>query len=109
MSARFGLSRAILPLAVLPLAILISVPAVCQQGGIPPMGRPIQWQHPMPEVSPEQRARGIEQDAHDLSELSSSIQDDLQKLQKGILTKDLHEKLKKLEKLSKRLREDVGP
>lgn len=103
MSARFGFS-----LAILPLAILLSVPAVSQ--GIPtPMGRPVQWQHPLPEVSPEQRARAVQQEARDLSELSSSIQDDLQKLQKGMLPKDLHEKLKKLEKLAKRLREDVQP
>jgi hypothetical protein len=104
MSARVGLSRAILP-----LAILISVPAVSQQGMPTPMGRPIQWQHPTPEVSPEQRARAVRQEAEDLSELTSSIQDDLQKLQKGMLTKDLHQKLKKLEKLAKRLREDVEP
>jgi hypothetical protein len=94
---------------VLSLAILLSVPAVCQQGMPTPMGRPIQWQQPGPKVSPEQRARGIQQEAHDLSELSSSIQDDLQKLQKGMLSKDLHNKLKKLEKLAKRLREDVEP
>jgi hypothetical protein len=99
MSARFVLS----------LAILLSVPAVCQQGMPTPMGRPIQWQHPTPGVSPEQRARGIQQEARDLSVLSSSIQDDLQKLQKGMLSKDLHNKLKKLEKLAKRLREDVEP
>jgi hypothetical protein len=99
MSARF----------VLPLAILVSLPAVCQQGAIPPMGRPIQWQHPTPEVSPEQRIRAVKQEALDLSELSNSIQDDLQKLQQGILSKDLNQKLKKLEKLAKRLREDVGP
>lgn len=98
MSARF----------VLPLAILISLPAVCQQGIPTPMGRPIQWQHPTPEVSPDQRARAVRQEARDLSELSTSIQDDLQSLQKGMLSKDLHEKLKKLEKLAKRLREDVG-
>jgi hypothetical protein len=104
MSARFGLS-----LAILPLAILISLPAPCQQGMPTPMGRPIQWQHPLPEVSSQQRARGIQQEAHDLSELSTSIQDDLQKLQKGMLTKGLHEKLKRLEKLAKRLREDVEP
>jgi hypothetical protein len=104
MSARFGLSRAILP-----LAILFCVPAVSQQGMPTPMGRPIQWQHPLPEVSPEQHARAVKQDAQDLSEISSSIQDDLQKLQKGVLTKDLHDKLKKLEKLAKRLRQDVEP
>jgi len=99
MSARF----------VLLLSILISVPAICQQGMPTPMGRPTQWQHPAPEVSPEQRARGVRQDAQDLSDLSSSIQGDLQKLQKGVLTKDLHDKLKKLEKLAKRLRQDVEP
>lgn len=99
MSARF----------VVLLAILISIPAVCQQAVPPPMGRPIQWQHPTPEVSSDQRARAVKQEAQDLSELSSSIQEDLQKLQKGMLTKDLHDKLKKLEKLAKRLRQDVEP
>jgi len=101
MSARF----------VLPLVILmgVSVPALCQQGMPTPMGRPIQWQHPGPVVSPEQRARAVKQEAQDLSELTGAIQDDLEKLQKGMLAKDLHEKLKKLEKLAKRLREDVEP
>lgn len=94
---------------VLALAILISLPAVCQQAMPAPMGRPVQWQHPMPEVSATQRAQATKQDAQDLSELSSSIQEDLQKLQKGMLAKDLHEKLKKLEKLAKRLRQDVEP
>jgi hypothetical protein len=99
MSARF----------VVFLAILISVPAVCQQGVPTPMGRPIQWQHPAPEVSSDQHARAVKQDAQDLSELSSAIQPDLEQLQKGMLSKDLHEKLKKLEKLAKRLRQDVEP
>lgn len=104
MSARFGLS-----LAILSLAILLCVPAVCQQGMPTPMGRPIHWQHPLPQVSPEQHARAVQQEAHDLSDLSSSVQEDLQQLQKGVLTKDLHNKLKKLEKLAKRLRQDVEP
>ena len=104
MCARFVLSA-----AVLPLAILLSVPVVCQQNVPTPMGRPIQWQHPTPEVSPEQHARAVKQDAEDLSELSSAIQPDLENLQKGMLSKDLHEKLKKLEKLAKRLRQDVEP
>ena len=60
-------------------------------------------------VSLERHAHGVQQEAQDLSELSSSIQEDLQKLQKGMLAKDLHEKLKKLEKLAKRLRQDVEP
>lgn len=107
MSARLALPLSILAPAILPLAILISVPAVCQQGM--PMGRPIQWQHPMPEVSSEQRARVVKQEVQDLSELSSSVHEDLEKVQKGMLPKDLHEKLKKLEKLAKRLRQDMEP
>jgi hypothetical protein len=112
MSARFGLSLtslslASVPPAVLSLALLISVPAVCQQAMPMPMGRPVQWQHPMPEVSSEQRARAVKQEVQDLSELSSSVHEDLEKVQKGVLPKDLHEKLKKLEKLAKRLRQDM--
>jgi hypothetical protein len=100
MSARF----------VFPLLLFLSAPAFCQQAVMPtPMGRPIQWSHPLPEVSPAQRAHVIEQEAHDLAVLSSSVQEDLEKLQKGLLAKDLHDKLKKMEKLAKRLREDVGP
>jgi hypothetical protein len=104
MSARFVLAAAILS-----LAILISLPALSQQVMPTPMGRPVQWQHPLPEVSPEQRARAIEQEAQDLSELSNSIQEDLQKLEKGVLSKNLHDKLKKMEKLAKHLRQNVEP
>jgi hypothetical protein len=92
---------------VVPLAILISVPAICQQ--VMPMGRPVHWQHPAPEVSSQQRARAVKQEAQDLSELSASVHADLQKLQQGMLAKDLHDKLKKMEKLAKRLRQDMEP
>ncbi len=96
--------------AALPLLFLLAVPAFCQQAVMPtPMGRPVQWSHPLPEVSPAQRVQAIQQEAHDLLALSSSVQEDLEKLQKGLLARDLHDKLKKMEKLAKRLREDVGP
>lgn len=52
-------------------------------------------------------AREVLQEARDLSELRDSIQGDLQNLQNGVLTKDLHNKLKKPEKLAKRLRQNV--
>ncbi len=94
---------------VLLLAILMSLPAVCQQGMPMPMGRPIQWQHPLPEVPPGARAQAVQKEAHELSALTSSVQADLQQLQKGLLSKDLHDKLKKMEKLAKRLRQDVEP
>jgi len=36
------------------------------------------------------------------------MQSDLQQLQKGMLSKDLSDKLKKMEKLSKKLRQEVA-
>jgi hypothetical protein len=63
-----------------------------------------------PEIDPAAaRLEAIHQDAADLSALSTSLQFDLQQLQKGLLAKDLQEKLKKLEKLSKRLRQEMAP
>lgn len=50
----------------------------------------------------------ITHDVEELSALSSSLQADLQQLQKGMLVKDLPQKLKKMEKLSKRLRQEVS-
>src|SRR5258706_10585668 len=53
------------------------------------------------------RLQAIHQDAEEFSALSATVQSDLQNLQKGLLAKDLHEHLKRLEKLSKKLRRDV--
>jgi hypothetical protein len=55
------------------------------------------------------RLQVIHEDAEHLSALSISLQSDLQQLQKGMLTKDLAENLKKIEKLSKKLRQEVAP
>ena len=55
------------------------------------------------------RLQIVHHDAIELSALSASLQPDLQQLQNGFLAKDLHEKLKKIEKLSKKLRRDMEP
>ncbi len=55
------------------------------------------------------RLQAIHQDAEEFSALSATVQSDLQNLQKGLLPKDLHENLKRLEKLSKKLRQEVEP
>jgi hypothetical protein len=55
------------------------------------------------------RLEAIHHDAADLSTLSASVQSDLQQLQKGLLAKDLDQKLKKMEKLAKRLRQEMTP
>lgn len=55
------------------------------------------------------KLQAIHQDAQDLSMVSAQLQSDLQQLQKGLLTKDLAQNLKKVEKLSKKLRQEVAP
>ena len=54
------------------------------------------------------RLQSIHQDAEQLSALSTALQSDLQQLQKGMLSKDLTDNLKKIEKLSKKLRQEVA-
>ncbi len=49
----------------------------------------------------------IQHDAADLSALSGSVHGELEQLQKGLLAKDLEQQLKKMEKLSKKLRQEI--
>jgi len=53
------------------------------------------------------RLAALQHDANELSALSNSVQSDLQKLEQGMLVKDLNENLKKLEKLSKKVRREI--
>jgi hypothetical protein len=109
--------------AVSLLSVLLVVPAVSQQ----PMtnaqqrvetriAQKSQWHDdlntgtdPLSVDAKSARMQALHHDAAELSELSASVQSDLQGLQKGLLAKDLHEKLKKMEKLSKKLRRDMEP
>lgn len=104
-------------LAVL-LLVLIVVPALSQQANIQSrIDKKIDWHNEMAEstVPPEAtdaaaaRRQTIHQDAEELSALSVSLYPDLQQLRKGLLSKDLDEKLKKMEKLSKKLHRDLQP
>jgi hypothetical protein len=45
--------------------------------------------------------------ANQMKQLSDAIPDDIQKLSQGVISKDLSERLKKIEKLAKKLREQV--
>lgn len=55
------------------------------------------------------RRKAIHDDAEQLSALSATLQTEMQQLQKGVLPKDLAQDLKKIEKLSKKLRQEVTP
>jgi hypothetical protein len=72
----------------------------------PPIVRP---EPPRDPNSPAFRLQAINQDAEELSALSASLQSDLLQLRKGMLTKDLTPNLKKMEKLAKKLRQEVSP
>jgi hypothetical protein len=100
------------------LLVLIVVPALSQQANIQSrIDKKIDWHNEMAEstVPPEAtdaaaaRRQTIHQDAEELSALSVSLYPDLQQLRKGLLSKDLAEKLKKMEKLSKKLHRDLQP
>jgi hypothetical protein len=64
--------------------------------------------HPSPE---DIRARvssvQLQKDAKELAGLCASVSDDMNAVKQGMLAKDALEKLKRLEKLSKRVREEL--
>jgi hypothetical protein len=47
------------------------------------------------------------QQANDIKQLSEALPPDIENLNKGMISKDLAERLKKIEKLAKKLREEV--
>jgi len=51
----------------------------------------------------------IQQEADELSKLAQTIPADVRSTTQGLLSKDLLEKLKRIEKLSKHLRSEVSP
>ena len=59
----------------------------------------------LPSVDPA----ALQHDARQLLELSQSLQPDIDAINHGLLPRDAIEKLKRIEKLSKRLRGQVAP
>jgi len=51
----------------------------------------------------------LQREAGELTGLSQSVSADIDALRKGLLAKDLDEKLKRIEKLSKKLRIQIAP
>jgi hypothetical protein len=110
MSTRLG------SLLLLLFAVLLFVPAVSQQTSLQNQiaqrvdareQRISQVATPPAPDTKTARLQELQQDVIALSTLSASVQSDLQQLQKGFLVKDLNENLKKMEKLSKKLRREV--
>jgi len=51
----------------------------------------------------------VVQQANELASLAQQVRVDAEQATKGLLAKDLKDKLKRIEKLSKRLREELTP
>jgi hypothetical protein len=98
------------------LLIFLAIP-VCSQQSIGPQTQQRIWargQGMRPDSPPEldtraARLQALHHDAAALSTLSVSLQSDLAQLQKGMLAKDLAQKLKQVEKLSKKVRQEMAP
>ena len=98
------------------LLLLLVVPATSQRAGIQQRINETVDQHQQ-KISEVPATAGVDvraarihaiyKDANELSVLSASVQSDLRKIQQGLLAKDLPENLKKMEKLSKKLRREM--
>jgi hypothetical protein len=70
-------------------------------------GQPKTQSTPTPGRHPDMSQ--AEREADDLSRMAQTIPADVAKVKEGMLPKDVIEKLKQIEKLSKRLRNDIVP
>jgi hypothetical protein len=64
---------------------------------------------PPPQNTARIAVSNFERDAAELAKLAQSVQGDVEQMHRGLLAADLKQKLKKIEKLSKRLREGLNP
>jgi len=64
---------------------------------------------PPPQNTGPRNPQHLEQDADELARLAGSIPADIEKVHRGLLPAGLKEKLKQIEKLSKRLRNGLAP
>jgi hypothetical protein len=65
--------------------------------------------YPSRSPAPKIDLAALQRDARELLDLSQSVQPDIDSLQRGLLPKDLLNKLKRIEKLSKHVRSEVAP
>jgi hypothetical protein len=92
------------------LAGVVVVPAALRSQNVNPM-HPVEIQvqkHTSPEDMRERLANvQLQKDAKELAELCASVPGDMDGVKQGLLSKDLLEKLKRVEKLSKHVREQL--
>jgi hypothetical protein len=96
------------------LLMLLVTPAISQTTGhhFPTPPEPLDPQTPTKQPSAPSHRIDLDQlqrDADDLARTAQTIPSDVASVRKGVLPKDVIEKLKQIEKLSKRLRNELNP
>jgi hypothetical protein len=91
------------------LAVLLSaVPLLTQNVNLKhPEEFGVQKQVTAEEMRDRAASLQLQKDAKELSNLCASLPPDMEGIRVGVLTKDVLEKLKRIEKLSKRVREEL--
>ena len=101
-------------LLTLVTAVILSVPAAVPQTGshhFPTPPEPLDPQHekqPPPSLTRHVDFAEVEKQADELARTAQTIPADVSSIRKGMLPKDALEKLKQIEKLSKRLRGELA-
>ena len=99
-------------LTVLALVLFSYLPSVAQSPVLPPAMRHAQELQTQNETSFSRQTppspESLRAAADELARLAQSIPVDIQRANKGLLSKDLAQKLKQIEKLSKRLRSELN-
>ncbi len=93
-------------LSALLVAAMLSSPSMAQINNGPPPDFGDK-SHPPAALQRGSDWKAMLAQANDLKQLSDGMPDDIKKLSQGVISKDLAERLKKIEKLAKKLREQV--
>jgi hypothetical protein len=101
-------------ICLLLFCLTISAQQMPQGAPLPPVIGPAPDIPPITNDVPRRAAPRIDplalqREAKELLDLSQSVQPDIQALSRGLLSKNLADRLKRIEKLSKRLRNEIAP
>jgi hypothetical protein len=107
----------VLRLCTIPLLLLcltISAQQMPQGAPLPPVIGPAPDIPPITNDVPRRATpridpSALQRESKELVDLSQSTQSDIEALRRGLLSKDLVDKLKRIEKLSKQLRNEIAP
>jgi len=97
------------------LILTLGAASQAQSKPMPPARRELQRYEAMhPDEPPQVHTARIdeaqlEREAEELVRLAQSVRPDVERLRQGMLPKDVVEKLKRIEKLSKQLRGQISP